>query len=277
MGNEIVKHIDATPTTALAAITPRSYDDVSKLAVAVAKSGLYNVRGPDDAFVRIITGIELGISPMQSLRTIAVVSGKPVLDAALIAALCMRHPECEYWRVVETTDTKAVIETKHRRNGVTRLGYSIEQAKLAGLAGKDNWKHYPAAMLRARCTSALARIAYPEVVAGVYVPDELEPAGAAHETVVESDFADDRISSPGAADSPWLDRIAAAQTDADLRALGREIRDANLDKAERAMVRDAYADRQREIRARRPSSPQATQSVASVEPEVVDEATGEVA
>jgi hypothetical protein len=50
----------------------------------------------------------------------------------------------------------------------------MEQARVAGLVrGGGQWQTYPEAMLRARCAAALARIVYPDLVAGVYDPDEL--------------------------------------------------------------------------------------------------------
>jgi len=55
------------------------------------------------------------------------------------------------------------------------MSFTIEQAQRAGVTGKDNWKKYPEAMLRARCISALARAVYPDVVLGIYETDELEP------------------------------------------------------------------------------------------------------
>lgn len=244
MGNEIV--VRQEQQNMLAAITPKSYDEVARLSMAVVKSGLYGVKSADDAFVRIITGIELGISPMQALRTIAVVSGKPVMDAALISALCMRHHECVSWRLVESTDKQCTMEAKHARNGITRLTYTIEQAAKAGLVGKDNWKKFPAAMLRARCTSSLARIAFPEVVAGVYVPDELErTAPEQAESVVDATPA---APEPDAA-AEIIARISVCDSVAALSAIGQEVRSATLYGDAKARIREAYQQRSKELKA----------------------------
>jgi hypothetical protein len=58
--------------------------------------------------------------------------------------------------------------------------FTIEEAQAAGLAGKDNWKKYPAAMLRARCVSALSRAVYPEAVLGIYESTSEEIEAPAH-------------------------------------------------------------------------------------------------
>ena len=52
--------------------------------------------------------------------------------------------------------------------------FSLEDAARAKLAG-DNWQKYPAAMLRARVITAAARAYAPDVLDGVYDPDELSP------------------------------------------------------------------------------------------------------
>ena len=282
MGNEIQKYEPAQ--MGAVAVAPRSYDDVQRLAAAVAKSGLYGCRTADDAFVRIVTGIEMGISPMQAMRTISVFSGKPLLDAALIAGLCMRHHECIYWKYLDTTTHQCTIETKHARNGVTRLTYTIEDAKRADLSGKDTWRKYPQAMLRARCISALARMAYPEVVAGIYVPEEMEREGAAPpEPVAEVVPEPEPTAGPAA---EFVARISVADDAQALTAIGLEVRKAGLRGADAAIVREAYAARQRELRAAakaRASQPQAAEPPpedmgdAYEPPPAVDPETGEVA
>jgi hypothetical protein len=41
------------------------------------------------------------------------------------------------------------------------------------LINNDNYRKQPATMFRWRCSSMLARTVYPDVVAGVYDPEEL--------------------------------------------------------------------------------------------------------
>jgi hypothetical protein len=163
--------------TAIQPFEPQTLDEAEKLSGTLAKSALLPdaLRGkPGDVLVVLLTGRELGLGPMQSLRGISVIKGKPVMNADLIVGMVLRHPEiCEYFRLVESSDKAAVYETKRKGSPApTKLPFTIEQARQAGLTGKDNWKNYPAAMLRARCSAALARAVYPDLCAGVYESGE---------------------------------------------------------------------------------------------------------
>jgi hypothetical protein len=145
-----------------------------RFAQAVIASGLApNVRTVEKAFVILATGAELGLTAMQSLRSIHIIDGKPSLSADLIVGLVKRSPVCEWFQMVESTNTRAVYETKRSGEPApARYEFATEDAHNAGLLSKANWRKFPAAMLRARCSSALARAVYPDIVAGLYDPDE---------------------------------------------------------------------------------------------------------
>lgn len=133
-------------------------------------------QSPANLVVIMMTGAELGMSPMQAVRSIHLIDGKPVLSADAIAAMCMRHRDvCEELTLVESTDTKATYRAK--RAGASQpvtLSYTIEQAGKAGLAGRGTWAKHPAAMLRARCIAAICRAVFPDLAAGLYDADSAE-------------------------------------------------------------------------------------------------------
>lgn len=166
---------------------PANMGEAEKLAVRLASSGLLPeaLRGkPGDVLVTIITGHELGLSPMQAIRGMHVVKGKAIMSADLAVGLVKRHPQCKWFRLVKSTDEIATYSTL--RDGdlePTTLSFTIQQAKNAQLGG-DNWKKYPAAMLRARCSLGLARAVFPDLMLGVYDPDEVPEARVQPERTV---------------------------------------------------------------------------------------------
>ncbi len=181
-----------TPTESHASpFEPQSLEQALSLATTLSKSGIIPdaLRGkPADVLVILMTGRELGIGPMQSLRGISVIKGKPVLSADLMVAQCLRHRGvCEFFRLVESTPTMARYQTKRVGSEPVDLAWSMEDARRAGLESSQNWRNHPAAMLRARCSSALARAVYPDLVGGIYEESEGEEiAGKARPATVSS-------------------------------------------------------------------------------------------
>lgn len=134
---------------------------------------------PGDVLVVLLTGREFGLQPMQAMRSLHVVDGKPVMAADLMVGLCLgRREVCEYFTLVESTAEKATYKTKRVGTQEVVLTWTWKQAEKAGVTGKDNWRKYPESMLRARCASALARAVYPDLMAGTYDPDELDVSAA---------------------------------------------------------------------------------------------------
>lgn len=121
----------------------------------------------------IATGRELGIGDMESLRSIYVVDGKPTLSSELLVKLIRRRGHS-----IRGDFNAETVTAKGKRgdNGdEMTVTWTMAMAERAGLAKKDNWRKYPEAMLWARAASQLARMLFPDVLAGVsYTPDEAE-------------------------------------------------------------------------------------------------------
>jgi hypothetical protein len=151
----------------------RSLDDVERLARLAAGSGLTAFRRPEAAAVILLTGRELGLSPMASLRGIYEVSGRPVLAADLMVAIVRRSGLCASWRVTESTPERCTIETTRQgETAAERCTWTAEDARRAGCGGQT-WQRFPRQMLAHRCATELARRVYPDVLLGLYTPEEL--------------------------------------------------------------------------------------------------------
>lgn len=129
---------------------------------------------PGNVLLAVELGESLGIPTVQAINSIHVIEGKPSASAALISALVRRAGH--KFRVTGD-DKHATAEII--RNDDPEFTYSVtwtlERARRAGLlSGKDNWEKYPAAMLKARATTEVARDACQDVLMGVqYTPEEL--------------------------------------------------------------------------------------------------------
>ena len=160
-------------------IAIRDINELNSVACTVAKSGLFGAKSPEQAYVAIATGMELGLKPMQALRNIVVIQGKPTFSADGAFAVVRNHPEYGgiEWIKQDAQEASCKI-TRVSKGGQlkeTFVGsFSMKEAAAAGLANKDNWKHYPARMLRARALSFACRDAFPDVLNGLYTPEEIK-------------------------------------------------------------------------------------------------------
>lgn len=157
-------------------LDPRSMTDARVLASDMFKSRLFEAYGtPQGVLATIMLGRELGLPAMAALRQIHVIEGKQALSAQLMVALVLKSGMAEYFEPIAFDETAAVFETKRKgaRNPV-RLTHTIEMARTAGLVkDKSNWLKVPVDMLMARAQSRLCRLVYPDIVGGLYTPDEL--------------------------------------------------------------------------------------------------------
>lgn len=163
-------------TTALALPTGSEWGTITQMAEVLVPSGMLpaHIKTPAAAAAIILKGRELGIPPMQALSGIAVIQGKPVAGSELMLAILYRdHGDNCLW-FTETTETACRVSYARRGWPERReYAFTIEDAKRAGLLTNATWTKYPAAMLRARCISAVARMAFPDSIGGMYTPEEL--------------------------------------------------------------------------------------------------------
>jgi hypothetical protein len=132
------------------------------------------IRTPEQAVAIMLKARELGIPPMYGLSNIAIIKGKPVANAELMLALIYRDHGDNAIRF-KTSDNKQCTVAYRRRSWTQPETYSftLDDAKQAGLLGNQTWSKYPQAMLRARCISAVARMAFADTIGGLYTPEEL--------------------------------------------------------------------------------------------------------
>ncbi len=131
-----------------------------------------SVKTPEQAMAIILTGRELGIGPMAALNNINIIQGKPSVSPQLMLAMINSTREAEDI-AIETSDAGAVCTIKRRGRTAYTAKFGPKEAKAMGLDGKDNYKKQAATMYQWRAVAAAARATFPEVILGMYTPDEL--------------------------------------------------------------------------------------------------------
>lgn len=132
-------------------------------------------KSPANVLIAMGFGQAMGLSPAESLYRITVINGKPSASAELIAANVRKagHRMRISKDAKSQTATVEIVRADDPDFTFTSF-WDMSRAEQAGLAGKDNWKKYPLAMLTARAITECARDACPEALYGVvYTGEEM--------------------------------------------------------------------------------------------------------
>ena len=172
--------------------------NLQKVAVGLFKSGMFpNAKNEFGAFAIVEYGHELGIPPMMALKNINIISGQLACNAQLMLSMAMSRGVT--YRVISETDKGATIEFK--RGDITyKATFNEDDAKAAGLTGKDNWKKYARDMYFWRAAAKGIRRIAPDAVLGLYTKDEISSGEIVDVT-------------PKTAVAPVADTVVDAQVD----------------------------------------------------------------
>lgn len=195
-------------------------DPAHRMATAIAKTDFVPTalrNRPEAVMACILYGNEIGVGPMQALAKIHIVEGRPAPAAELMRAMAMARGH-EVW-VEDSSNTRVVIcgrraDSEH----VTKVQWTLDDAKKANLAGKKVWQSYPRAMLLARASAELCRLVFPDVLGGMsYSREELEDGsvgeGYDDATLIDaSAVPDDQAAEPAPATRQRAPRKAAARS-----------------------------------------------------------------
>ena len=129
---------------------------------------------PNDIFVAINMGREVGLGEFAAVQSIAVIEGKPCLYGDGLIGVVRASPKCKW--IEETLSEDGLTATcKTQRDGdpnpVTAT-YSMDDAVQAGINTKYNWKKHPKRMLQMRARAYCLRDAYPDLLKGLGVVEE---------------------------------------------------------------------------------------------------------
>ena len=151
-----------------------------RYAQYVVKSGLApkSFDTPEKVMIALQQGAELGLKPMQSLQFIGVVNGRPALYGKGSAAVVMNSGVVEIFEEgftgkIENGDLEAWCKVKRKDMATIRTErFTMEDAKKAGLWGKNTWVQYPKDMLMYKARSRAFTL-FSDVLAGLPILEDI--------------------------------------------------------------------------------------------------------
>jgi len=138
-----------------------------------------DTKSKSQAIVKIMAGREIGLQPIESMTGLNIFSGKISISGNVMASKIKGNPKYDYRASI--TDEAVSIDffeilpdgTKDKLGNST---FTMQDAKNAKLAGKDNWIKWKRNMMFNRALSNGQKWYCPDVFGGspVYTPDELD-------------------------------------------------------------------------------------------------------
>jgi hypothetical protein len=148
-----------------------SLSDMQKMAEAIARSGLFGMKTPDQALALMLVAQSENQHPASITQAYDIIQGQACRKTHNVLARFQQMGGKIEWHSL--TDTLADATFSHTAGGILRLQWTMAMAEKAKLIGKDNWTKYSRAMLRARLIAEGVRAVYPAAIGGMNIPEEV--------------------------------------------------------------------------------------------------------
>lgn len=162
------------------ALVNHSLSDMQVMSESIARSGLFGMKTPDQALALMLVAQAEGMHPATVTQDYDIIQGKACRKSHSVMARFQQTGGKVEWH--ELTDRLADATFSHPSGGKLRMSWTWQQAESAKLTGKDNWRNYPRAMLRARLIAEAIRAVYPAALGGMLLAEEAQdmPFESAH-------------------------------------------------------------------------------------------------
>lgn len=170
-------------STELSLFGGENLDRLYKACATLSKSKIIPVAlqgKQEDIFAILVMGNEIGIHPMQALQNINVIQGKPTISPQLMMAMIRgKLPGCVIdIKQHESTQSVTCKTARSKEDLAAGLFYeadwNMERAERMGLTLKDNYKKQAKTMLTWRAVAESCRMTFPDIILGLYVPEEFQ-------------------------------------------------------------------------------------------------------
>jgi hypothetical protein len=225
MSKEIVEKKEKAPIAVgnkVGGLVPTTFEAMYRLSEIILASEV-TPKGMDTApkvFAALQLGAEIGLMPMQSIRSVAVINGRPSVwgDAALglvrASGLLERFKETP---ILDNDGTFVGYHCKAKRLGVpdtVEHEFTLADAKEAGLLGKQGpWAQYKKRMCQMRARSYVLRDLFTDQLFGIHLhvrDDEGQIIDVEGERVGASEWEEPKTEERGA--DSLKERLKAATT-----------------------------------------------------------------
>ncbi len=153
----------------------------------------------EHVFLAMAVGADLGLSPFQSLQNIAIINGRTCIWGDTLLAVVKNYSDFEDIQE-RITHHVATCTVKRKHQSPHTVTFSEEDAKRAGLWGRNVWAKYPKRMLQMRARAFALRDVFPDALRGLQVREEVED----HADIPDQPIEIQSVESPSIDTTPAL-------------------------------------------------------------------------
>lgn len=193
----------------LTTLPVQGMSDLAQIGTQLETSGMFGLSREGSGLIVAMTCYQQNITPLDFLRTYHIIDNKPSMRADAMAAQ-FREAGGKY-KVLKRDGKEAKAEF-HFEGNKQAFSYTMKSAEDQTICYnkgtttlKDTWKKYPENMLWARMMSNAVRVLCPEIVAGIYTPEEVadfDDASIKEEKVINPEVAEKALAGKTAEKKP---------------------------------------------------------------------------
>lgn len=149
---------------------------IERMGEMIWASGMFGCVKPEQGMVLAMQCLAEGKAPLELAKTYHIIEGKLTMRADAMLGRYLTTGGKVKWLVRSDTEVRAVWS---KDGNDVELSSTLEEFKNNGIALsakgglKDNWRKFPKQMLTARNVSEAVRLLAPQIISGIYTPEEV--------------------------------------------------------------------------------------------------------
>ena len=149
---------------------------IERMGEMIWASGMFGCVKPEQGMVLAMQCLAEGKAPLELAKTYHIIEGKLTMRADAMLGRYLTTGGKVKWLVRSDTEVRAIWS---KDGNDVDIASTLEEFKNNGIALsakgglKDNWRKFPKQMLTARNVSEAVRLLAPQIISGIYTPEEV--------------------------------------------------------------------------------------------------------
>ena len=149
---------------------------IEKMGEMIWASGMFGCVKPEQGMVLAMQCLAEGKAPLELAKTYHIIEGKLTMRADAMLGRYLTTGGKVKWITRSDTEVRAIWS---KDGNDVEIASTLEEFKNNGIAMsgkgglKDNWRKFPKQMLTARNVSEAVRLLAPQIISGIYTPEEV--------------------------------------------------------------------------------------------------------